>query len=139
MEQRVKRVVPPSGNDFSGRYSHVFAMPPRIRQTSRFPQKNYIREWRKHCHLSQDKLVDRVRERVEGFSKASLSRIENGLQPYTQETLEVLAWALGRTPADLLVRKPDCPIWSILDALESLPPQEQAQVADIIKTFKRAS
>src|SRR3990167_11187535 len=127
MEQRVKRRVPSSGNDFSNGPRHVFAMPRRIRQTIRAPQKNFIRIWRGYRHLSQDKLVDRVRERVEGFSKASLSRIENGLQPYTQETLEALAWALGCKPADLLIREPGCPIWSICDTLESLGPQEQAQ------------
>lgn len=44
--------------------------------------------------------MERIRERVHGFSKSSLSRLENGKQPYSQPILEALAWALKCTPKD---------------------------------------
>lgn len=63
---------------------------------------NYIRAYRKKNNLSQDRLVERMRERLETFSKSSLSRIENGIQPYSQPILEAAAWALNCEPGDLL-------------------------------------
>ena len=63
----------------------------------------YIREWRtRPPGMSQDRLVERVRERLEKFSKSSLSRIENARQPYSQPILEAIADALNCEPADLL-------------------------------------
>ncbi len=76
-------------------------MPPRIGQ-KRALGRNYIREWRLNARLSQDRLVERVREHIGNFTKASLSRIENSKQPYSQPILEAIAWALNCFPADLL-------------------------------------
>jgi len=62
-----------------------------------------------------DQLVARVMPLVDSFSKSTLSRIENGQQGYTQETLEALAQALECRPTDLLIQdplKPNDP-WSL--------------------------
>lgn len=63
-----------------------------------------------HRGLSQEQLADRLETSV-----ASISRIENGTQPYTQDVLEALAEALATDPASLLMRDPTDPeaIWSI--------------------------
>ena len=114
-------------------------MPKRITQEPGCRRKTFIKNWREHRGLSQDRLVDRVRERVETFSKSSLSRIENGKQPYTQETLEVIAWALDCEPADLIMRDPENDIWTIMDTLKQLPPDERKQVARIVETFKKSA
>jgi transcriptional regulator with XRE-family HTH domain len=97
----------------------------------------HLREWRKSRGLTQERLVERIQERIPEFSTASLSRLENGKQPYTQPVLEVLAWALQCEPQDLIMRKPDSEIWSIMDTLEKLSPEERAQLTAIAQTFLR--
>lgn len=99
--------------------------------------RTFIRQWREHRGLSQDALVARVRERIEDFSKSSLSRMENSKQPYSQPILEALAWALNVEPADLIMRDPDAELWSIVDNLKELPQPEQARIGAIIQTFRR--
>lgn len=114
-------------------------MPPRILKQKEQLGPTYIRAWREHRNLSQDRLVERMRELVDTFSKSTLSRIERSRQAYTQPVLEALAICLGCEPADLIMRDPNSPIWSIWDSLRTLEPDQQQQVARIIETFKRAA
>ena len=81
------------------------------------PSPTFIRQWREHRQLSLERLADRL-----GTTKASLSRIERGLQPYSQPLLEALAEALACAPADLLMRNPADPdgIWSIWDNISEV-------------------
>jgi len=75
-------------------------MPAKIR--SHKPRaRHFLREWRKARNLSQQALADKI-----GATKQSLSRIELHEQPYNQDTLELLAEALGTTPAGLLTGPP---------------------------------
>jgi transcriptional regulator with XRE-family HTH domain len=86
-------------------------MPKRIAfQKRRSRRRTFFKEWRQHRGLSQEQLADRLETSV-----ASISRIESGTQPYTQDVLEALAEALMTDPASLLMRNPDDPeaIWSI--------------------------
>lgn len=88
-------------------------MPKRIAfQKKRARRRTFFKEWRQHRGLSQEQLADRLETSV-----ASISRIESGTQPYTQDVLEALAEALMTDPASLLMRNPDDPeaIWSIWD------------------------
>lgn len=114
-------------------------MPPRVTQKRRILARHFIREWRESRGLSQDKLVERVRERVDTFSKSTLSRIERQEGPYSQPILEAIAWALGCEPADLIMRRPDEPIWSIMDQLRQVPESDLPQVERIIGTFRKVS
>ena len=59
--------------------------------------KTYIREWRKHQNLSQEQVANAI-----GMSTPNLSRLERGLIPYSQTTLEALANLFEVQPADLL-------------------------------------
>ena len=100
----------------------------------RFParkhrRRTFIRQWRKHRGLSQERLADRL-----GMSKAQLSRIENGEQPYAQDFLEACAEALQTEPASLLTRDPGDPeaIWSVWDRAK---PGERRQIVEIAKTL----
>jgi transcriptional regulator with XRE-family HTH domain len=72
----------------------------------------FFKQWRHHRNLSQERLAERL-----DTSVASVSRIETGRQPYTQDYLEALASALQTDPASLLMRDPEDPeaIWSIWD------------------------
>jgi len=114
-------------------------MPARTAPLKQQMRRTFIREWREYRSLSQDRLVERVREHAQGFSKSTLSRLENCKQAYTQFILEALALALDCTPADLIMRDPGSPVWSIMDTLTALPKAAQQQVAAIVETFKKAS
>lgn len=61
----------------------------------------FLKEWREHNNLTVEKLADRV-----GMAGASISRLENRKQPYSQPVLEALAGALNCTPGDLVSRPP---------------------------------
>lgn len=106
-------------------------MPPRIRGLKR-RRKTFIRAWREFRNLTQDQLAERLET-----SKASVSRIESGDQPYTQDFLEACASALQTDPASLLTRNPKDPEapWSIWDTLK---PIERRQATEVIRALKRA-
>lgn len=114
-------------------------MSKRIGNPKQLLQPTFIRQWREQEGLSQDRLVERVREEIPTFSKSTLSRVENGKQPYTQPILEALARALGRSPADLLMRDPASPIWSLMDTIDKMPASQQSQVVAIIDALRKAS
>ena len=71
-----------------------------------------IAQWREHRGLTQEALAERLET-----SKASISRIENGEQAYTQDFLEACADALRTDPASLLMRDPtdDEAVWTLWD------------------------
>jgi transcriptional regulator with XRE-family HTH domain len=93
----------------------------------------FIREWRKHRGLTQERLADRI-----GMSNGNLSMIERGETGYTQATLEILAEALQCEPADLLVRNPmDAEgIWSLWDKAK---PAERKQIVEVVKAMLRTA
>ena len=77
--------------------------------------KSYLRDHRLHVGLTQDQVVARLEifgtdhpEAVGRLPKtaASLSRLENGQQPYSQPILEALALVYGVEPGDLISKKP---------------------------------
>jgi transcriptional regulator with XRE-family HTH domain len=107
-------------------------MPPRIGyQKNRERRRTFIREWREFRNLTQATLGERLGT---GTSASMISRIESGVAPYTQDTLEGLADALGTDPASLLMRNPldKEAIWSILDKASQ---GERQMIADIAKTI----
>jgi transcriptional regulator with XRE-family HTH domain len=95
----------------------------------------FIRQWRESRSMTLEVLAERVGERIGGMTHASLSRIERGLQPYSQPVLEALAEELtGGDVASLLMRDPGDPnaIWSIWDQAK---PGERRMIVDIAKTI----
>jgi transcriptional regulator with XRE-family HTH domain len=104
-------------------------MPKRI-ALGQHRQRHFIREWRKHRGLTQEKLADRI-----GTTKASISRIETGEQPYTQDFLEAAADALMAEPGSLVMRNPldpDGP-WSVWD---DLPPAQRKQALRLLRALR---
>lgn len=71
-------------------------------------RKTFIREWRDRRGLSLRRLADRIEMEgpEETLSHASIGRIENGLQPYSQPIIEAIAHALDVSVVDLLERDP---------------------------------
>lgn len=91
-------------------------------------RRTFIRHWREHRLLTLEQLADRV-----GTTHATLSRIERGLQPYSQPLLEAIADALQTDAPSLLMRNPGDPegIWSVWDQAK---PGERQMIVDIAKT-----
>ena len=75
-------------------------------------RRTFIRQWREHRALTLEQLAESI-----GTTHATLSRIERGLQPYSQALLEAIADRLGIDVANLLMRDPSDPnaMWSIWD------------------------
>ena len=92
-------------------------------------RRTFIRDWRQSRGLTLEQVANRI-----GITHASLSRIERGLQPYSQPLLEAIADALQTDPASLLTRDPTDPegIWSIWDRAK---PGERRQIVEIAKTL----
>jgi len=107
-------------------------------------KKTYIREWRKKRGLSLRRLADRLEQSPGGellVSHASISRIEQGLQPYSQPILEAIAEALGVSPVMLLEVNPDKDgdVIDITLRLNKAPPQLRKQAIDIIEALLKSA
>jgi transcriptional regulator with XRE-family HTH domain len=114
----------------SGRYlRHNMAM---IRKTAPKPVKRrrtFIREWRQYRDMTLERLADLV-----GLTYVSVSRIERGLQPYKQQTIEALAAALMTDVQSLLTRDPNHSedIWPIWDRATKTERAEIVEHAKLI-------
>lgn len=108
---------------------------PRFRRQIR---PTHIRAWRQYRGLTLQATADRVGTSIGGFTHASLSRIERGLQPYSQPILEALAEALGTDPASLLMRDPQEAegMWSLWDRAK---PGERKLIIDLAKSVVKRS
>jgi transcriptional regulator with XRE-family HTH domain len=102
-----------------------------MRKSPRRYRKTFIREWRKHRGLTQERLAERI-----DMEPSHLSMLENGHRGYTQETLERIAEALQTDAASLLMRDPsnEDAIWSIW---EQAKPGERRQLMDVAKVLIR--
>lgn len=103
---------------------------PRFRQPARY-RLTYLRQYRERKGLTLEQLADRI-----GTTHATLSRIERGLQPYSQTMLEALAEELDTDPASIIMRDPTDPegIWSVWDKAK---PGERAIIVDLAKTITK--
>ncbi len=115
----------------------IQAMPKRYRVPGKARLHHFIKDWRIYRGLTQEQLADRLSEHGDTISAATVSRIERGALPYTQDMLEAIADALGLDdPASLLMRnplEPEAP-WSIWDKLK---PATKRQALELLKTLQR--
>jgi transcriptional regulator with XRE-family HTH domain len=96
--------------------------------------RHFIKEWRLHRGLTQERLAERV-----GVTHGALSQLERGLTNYTQPMVEALADALHCEIGDLITRDPNSDIWSIWDTVRKLPPEELRRVRIVLEAFQKAS
>ena len=69
----------------------------------------YLKQWRTHKGLTQKEVVDRLSmfdDELLPTTEASLSRVENGKQIWTQRIIEALAHVYGIESDDLHSRDP---------------------------------
>lgn len=97
------------------------------------PPKHFVKAWRKYRGFTQEQLAEIV-----GVSHGAIGQLERGQMSYTQPMLEALADALHCEPADLIMRDPESPIWSVYENLKKASPEQQKQIADIVEIFRKA-
>lgn len=109
---------------------------PRRRSNRRLFQPTYIRAWREFRDLTQEQLAERI-ETMTGIATttASISRLENGKQPYSQQLLEAIADALRCDVPDLIARPPDKQWDDSLTLLKALDPEKLDQAKRIIRAL----
>ena len=102
-------------------------------------------KWRRHVHLTQKQVVDRLQALDDPLlpaTEASLSRIENGKQPYNQRVLEALADIYSIDfpvePADLIGRDPTKE-GRIYDLMARLGPRELDEAEAVIEALARVA
>lgn len=95
----------------------------------------YIRAWRNHRGYSLDDMVGRLAVLGVETTGASLSRIERGLQPYSQDALEAIAEALNVKVSQLIEHNPDLPPAKILDFIQHLDKDEAEQADKVLRAM----
>lgn len=92
----------------------------------------FLREWRKHRHLTLAQLAARV-----DTTEATVSRLERGLQPYSQPMLEALADALTCRPGDLITRPPGASD-QIMAVLNDMSPEAQKHALAAVEAIRNS-
>ena len=95
-------------------------MPP-VSRPARVRRRHFFRQWRAYRDLTLETAAERI-----GVDPSTLQRIEVGISPYNQDTLEKLALAYGCEPIDLLSVNP-----SIGDPFEPLLNKVRAANSDV--------
>lgn len=104
-------------------------------------KRPYLREWRKHRGLTQEQVIDRLAlmdDPLLPATGASLSRLENGKQPYSQRILEALAEIYETEPGHLLDRDPTKE-GEVIDFFGQLNPEQKRQALAVIDALRRES
>lgn len=88
------------------------------------PLRWYLREWREHLDLTQDRVAERL-----GTNKGQISKLERGEQRMNDSWIAGFSEALGVDPADLL-RDPKAPTLS--DLLRGATPDQMEKIRSIV-------
>ena len=110
----------------------------RCRKMPRMTQ-TYLKQWRKYRGLTQEDVLNRLAVFDDDKlpqTGASLSRIENGKQIYTQRTLEALADVYQCSPHELLGRDPTKE-GEIIDMLAKLGESQIRQIRVIVEALAK--
>lgn len=97
----------------------------------------YFKEWRKHRGLTQDQVVARLEIHEDPnmpATAASLSRLENGKQQYSQRVMEALADIYSCETWELIGRNPDKE-GEVIDLVRIQDEKRKAQIAAFIRAL----
>lgn len=102
---------------------------------------NYLAAWRKFRHLTQSQVIDRLRAFEDPqmpATEASLSRLENNKQPYSQRILEALAEIYQTDAGHLLTHNPT-KAGTVLDLLARLPQSDREQAEAMLEAMAKVA
>lgn len=105
-------------------------MPIRVRDKDRPRSITFIREWRLHRKLTQTQLAKQI-----DTTAATISRIETGELPYTQDTLEQIADVLQTSPAALIASRPDDQYVRLCALVDRAKPAQRQQIARVVRAL----
>lgn len=100
--------------------------------------KHYLKEWRKHRKLTQEDVMDRLEifdDPALPTTAATLSRIENGRQGYSERILEALSEVYD-TPAGQLISRNPLKEGEVIDFMQKLTEREQIKLRTIWEAIK---
>lgn len=100
--------------------------------------KHYIKAWRRYRHLTQEQVIDRLVSLDDAQipqTAASLSRLENGKQPYNERVLAALADIYNCEPWELIGSDPTKE-GDIIDLMRHLDERERAQAMRLIEAIQ---
>ena len=103
--------------------------------------KHYLKQWRKHRNLTQDQVVDRLvvlEDALLPQTAASLSRLENGKQPYSERIIEALAEIYQCEPDHLIGRDPTKE-GEVIDLWQRLTLDERKQAQAILQALHKGA
>lgn len=92
-------------------------------------RRHFAANWRRYRELSQERLGELL-----GITAPTLSRIENGVIPYSQDFVEACAEALRCTPADIVGRDP-LSLDDLLFVWDRVPPAERPRALEVLRAF----
>ena len=95
----------------------------------------YIRAWRKKRGYTLHDMVGRLEALGVMTTGATLSRIERGGQPYNQDLLEPIAFALDVESWQLLKDNPEIPTAPVHDLVERLNSAQAAQAEAVLRAM----
>lgn len=101
----------------------------------------YFKEWRKFRHLTQEQVVGRLAmfdDPLIPQTGASLSRLENGKQPYTQRAVEALAEVYDCDPDHLIGRDPNKE-GEVIDFFRHMPAPERQRALAVLQALKQVN
>lgn len=98
-------------------------------------KRTYIRAWREKRGYTLDDMIGRLETIGLKITGASLSRIERGIQPYSQDVLEAIAGALNVDVADLVENDPNVPEAEVIDLMRHLDARELKQAESVLKAM----
>lgn len=99
----------------------------------------YFKQWRKHRHLTQEQVIERLAAFDDPLipqTAASLSRVENGKQPYTQRIVEALADVYDCEPDHIIGRDPTKE-GEVIDLWARLDEKQRRQARAVIEALQK--
>jgi transcriptional regulator with XRE-family HTH domain len=98
-------------------------------------KRTYIRAWREKKGLTLDQMVGRLDEIGVKITGASLSRIERGIQPYSQDIIEAIAESLELTVSQLVEHDPHIEKSEVIDFVQHLDAKQSRQARDVLRAM----
>ena len=96
------------------------------------PKPHYLKEWRKHRHMTQEQLAEAV-----GTSKSQISELERYNLQLSPKWLRRLAPVLEVQPGHIIDVNPEEANTDVIDIWSRIPERDREQAARVLRSFTR--